>query len=157
MSKESLKRCYPARLELNGSTLALAQEAMDKLWEERQKERGLPPTLDRSGSCKFAALMARTLFGGTLVGNYEHVFVRLSTGQLLDLNDSQPDVMLLGDRAHDIDDSPFISDYRASLASCLPRVERWAGWVLNEYALAAASTLLSAELPLNASGSQPSR
>ncbi|GGM32987.1 hypothetical protein GCM10009425_49340 [Pseudomonas asuensis] len=89
------------------------------------------------------------MFSGTLVGNYEHVFVMLTSGQRIDLNEGQPDVMLLGERAHVIDNSPLHTDYRESLASCLPRVKRWAGWVLNEYALAqcaAASPVFSAKI-----------
>jgi len=118
-----IKKEYPAKYPLNASTLRLANEIMDELWNERNAERGLQSE-DRSGSCKFASLLARVLFGGTLAGNQQHVFVR-RRGKRLDLNEAQQDVLKLGEKAYEEDGSIGGRDYRCSLGSCLPRVNRW--------------------------------
>lgn len=128
LTRTEIKRVYPARYPENNVTRALAEQVMNDLWAERNAERGRT-TADRSGSCKFAALLARELFGGRLAGNLEHVFViknTLGQAQCLDLNREQNDALALGDKAHI--DLPLIlshPDYRESLSSCLPRVARW--------------------------------
>lgn len=127
-----IKRTYPGLLTINPSNLLLVESALQKLWAERQIERGQLQTSDRSGSCKFAALMARQVFGGRLDGNDEHVFV-IKNGSLLDINRQQEDVLELGVRAHM--SMPWTlehPDYREALASCLPRVERWIDWIFNQ-------------------------
>ncbi len=117
------KKEYTGKYPLNAITLRLANEIMDELWHERNAERGLESE-DRSGSCKFASLLARSLFGGTLAGNQQHVFVKRK-GKRLDLNEGQQDVLKLGDKAYEEDGSITGRDYRKSLNSCLPRVNRW--------------------------------
>lgn len=116
---------YPGRYELNDETIAIARDVMRDLWNDRLRERGEPESEDRSSSCKFAALLARELFGGRLAGNEEHVFV-MREGQVLDLNAQQQDVLMLGDLAH-IDQRNCIQhrDYRTSLGTCMPRVSNW--------------------------------
>ena len=123
LSIEDIKKEYPARYPLNRYTLQLANEIADELWRERNAER-LLQSEDRSGSCKFASLLARSLFGGTLAGNQNHVFVK-RRGRLLDLNEAQQDVLKLGEKAYVEDKSLSDRAYRDSLGSCLPRVNRW--------------------------------
>jgi len=100
------------------------------LWEERCKERGFVYAGERSGSCKFAALLARNLFGGRLAGNHEHVFV-ISGSNLIDLNIDQKDVIDLHQAHLRMDTVLTHRDYRDALTSCLPRVDKWEQWVLN--------------------------
>lgn len=128
LTPSDIRRVYPGRYPMNDTTLNMANKVMDELWDERNRERGRTTT-DRSGSCKFAALLARDLFGGRLAGNLDHIFVSKSgvnSDGFLDLNRTQDDVRKLGDRAH-IDDPTVLlfPEYRESLASCLPRVKRW--------------------------------
>lgn len=124
LSKKDVARTYPGRYALTPETHRLANLVLDQLWAERNAER-LISSPDRSGSCKFAALLARELFGGRLAGNGNHVFV-MRKGAILDLNLTQGDVASLGDVAHHQDPlALFNIDYRESMASCLPRVKRW--------------------------------
>lgn len=127
---KDLKRCATAKLAINPTNLALAHEALNQLWSERLEDRGYEKLPGRGGSCKFAALLARELFGGQLDGNLDHVFVRKDQ-VVFDLNHQEEDVLILGACAHI--STPWVlhhSDYRASLGSCIPRVLRWAQWVL---------------------------
>lgn len=124
LSKKDVARTYPGRYALTPETHRLANLVLDQLWAERNSER-LISSPDRSGSCKFAALLARELFGGRLAGNVNHVFV-MRKGAILDLNLAQGDVVSLGDAAHHQDSIALLNiDYRESMASCLPRVKRW--------------------------------
>jgi hypothetical protein len=131
LTKKDLRADYPAKLTYTSANLEIAREAMTRLWNERMAERGLGPSDDRSGSCKFAALLSRSLFGGKLAGNYEHIFT-INNGQVIDLNDDQLDVMFLGEMAH-IQNSFDIEhpDYRESLGYCQARAKRWADWVVS--------------------------
>lgn len=127
-----LKRTGEAKLAITPANLALANEALDQLWAERLEERGYEKLPGRGGSCKFAALLTRELFGGKLDGNLDHVFVRKDKA-LLDLNEQQEDVLILGAAAHL--STPWVlehKEYRQSLGSCMPRVQRWAQWVLEQ-------------------------
>lgn len=122
---------YPVKIEYNEHNVIRANLALDYLWEERCKERGISYTGERSRSCKFAALLARSLFGGRIVGNHEHVFV-ISGAHLIDLNIAQKDVIDLNHQAHVRMDTVLTHrDYRDALTSCLPRVAKWEQWVLD--------------------------
>ena len=122
---------YPVKIEYNEHNVIRANLALDYLWEERCKERDISYTGERSGSCKFAALLARSLFGGRIVGNHEHVFV-ISGAHLIDLNIAQKDVIDLNHQAHVRMDTVLTHrDYRDALTSCLPRVAKWEQWVLD--------------------------
>lgn len=123
LTRQDVESDYAGKYRLNKDNYRLANEMMELLWNERNKERGIT-TKDRSGSCKFAALMARELFGGRLAGNQHHVFV-LRKGSVFDLNADQEDVSRLGDKAYQRDSSITHHEYRESMASCLPRVSRW--------------------------------
>ncbi|AXH60027.1 hypothetical protein PLA107_032900 (plasmid) [Pseudomonas amygdali pv. lachrymans str. M301315] len=69
---KELKRCATARLAINPTNLALAHEALNQLWSERPEGRGYEKLPGRGASCKFAALLARELFGGRLDENLDH-------------------------------------------------------------------------------------
>lgn len=133
-SKAFLWRKLEGRYPPTAENLALADQAMTLLWQERQREKGQTETTDRSGSCKFAALLARELFGGALAGNYDHVFV-IRAGAVLDLNANQADVVRLGAAAHEIwPEALFRREYGEALQWNIPRVERWVEWFVNNAA-----------------------
>lgn len=125
----------PSKYPINQYSLILANEAITGLWNERRMERNTPLIKDRSGSCKFAALLARALFGGRIAGNSDHVFV-IRNNQILDLNHEQNDVLTLGEYAY-VDSPETIShpDYIESLNSCIPRVNRWIHWFNKNYSV----------------------
>lgn len=125
----------PSKYPINQYSLILANEAFTGLWNERRVERNIPLIKDRSGSCKFAALLARDLFGGRIAGNTEHVFV-LMKGQIIDLNKDQSDVKALGDLAY-VDSIEILShpDYIEALDSCIHRVHRWVLWFNKNYSV----------------------
>jgi hypothetical protein len=125
LSKADASAVYPPRYELTEETITIAKDVMRDLWNERRQECGLPPTDDRSSSCKFASLIARELFGGRLAGNEMHIFV-VRNGEVLDLNEEQADVLLLAGQAHfEYPKCVLHRDYRASLGTCMPRVRHW--------------------------------
>lgn len=92
----------------------------------------MPPSEDRSGSCKFSALIAREIFGGRLAGNDEHVFIVVE-GTIIDLNQDQVDVKALGAGAY-VQDLVGLRhpDYLDALGSCVPRASKWAKVALAE-------------------------
>ena len=129
LSKQNVKTYYAGRFEATPEAIGVAKAAVQNLWNERQSERGDELTADRSGSCKFAALIARDLFGGRLAGNHDHVFVVLRDGTRIDLNADQCDVAGLGLRAHRLECAVLsMPGYRESLGSCTERARRWAIW-----------------------------
>lgn len=117
--------------------ITIAETAISHLWNEWLAERERDPSTDRSGSCKFAALLSLQLFGGRLSGNFNHCFVLLNK-QIIDLNREQSDVIELGSRAYlHTPREIYCKEYRESLESCLPRVERWFIWCLQQASLLA--------------------
>lgn len=131
LTVKDIRSVYPAKIAYTERNIIRANIALDFLWEERCKERVVNYTGDRSGSCKFAALLSRSLFGGRLVGNQEHIFT-INGFDIIDLNNSQKDVMDLKDLAHvRLDQELAHKDYRDALSSCLPRVNKWEQWVLD--------------------------
>lgn len=130
LTKRDLRAEYPAKLALTEANLTIAREAIQRLWNERQEERGHSTSEDRSGSCKFAALVCRDLFGGRLAGNYDHMFVRVGS-RVIDLNDDQQDAITLGKHAHlHVRSAIEHPDYRESLGYCQARAKRWVAWVM---------------------------
>lgn len=130
LSVKDIRSTYPAKIAYTEHNIIRVNIALDYLWEERCLERGMVYNGDRSGSCKFAALLARSLFGGRLVGNQEHVFT-ISGCDIIDLNIAQKDVIELNHMAHvRLDSALSHKDYRDALSSCLPRVQKWEEWVL---------------------------
>lgn len=129
LTKRNVETFYQGRIQITPEAIDVAKAAVQQLWSERQRERGLEPSSDRSGSCKYAALLARDLFGGRLAGNMDHVFVLQRDGTRIDLNEDQRDVIELGDRAHRLECFILTEiDYRESLASCTDRTRRWVDW-----------------------------
>lgn len=136
LSCKNVTDSHPPAIELNAESVTIAYEAMEHLWRERCGERGREYEGERSGSCKFAALLARALFGGRLAGNLDHVFVVLPGEGILDLNVGQPDVEALGAKALERHDFILLgAEYRKSLKSCMPRVLRWAEWAQLAYSM----------------------
>ena len=134
MSRAELLRTYPSKAVVNEQTISIARDVIARLWNERCEERGTPISDDRSGSCKFAALIAREIFGGQLAGNDEHVFVVLG-GVIIDLNRDQADVKDLGSEAYLEDPLSLLHpDYRDAMGSCVPRASKWAMVALQEMA-----------------------
>ena len=131
LTLKDIRSNYPAKIEYNEHNIIRANIALDFMWEERCKERGEAYSGDRSGSCKFAALLSRSLFGGRLAGNNDHVFT-VTESDMIDLNIIQRDVIDLNHLAHVRFDHVLThKDYRAALSSCLPRVEKWEKWLLS--------------------------
>lgn len=134
-SKRNIQSYHQGLFEVTDTTLEIAEQAMFHLWNERLAERGLQPNADRAGSCKFAALLARHLFGGRLAGNKDHVFTVHRDGRLIDLNHKQFDVLELGEKAHRLECEVLRApEYRESLFSCAHRVSRWAEWASHQHA-----------------------
>lgn len=121
----------PARWDASPEAIEQAKRFVLAQWQARHLERhgelgkdSLPT--DLSSSCKFSSLFAQAVFGGTLQGNYHHQFVRLPSGQRLDLNEDAQDVQALGEQAHRHDPVWWGNrDHREAMESCLPRVQAW--------------------------------
>jgi hypothetical protein len=137
---KNLDSFQPGKVDLTAENLAIAAGVLQELWNERQKEKFIPRTADRAGSCKFGALLARELFGGKLAGNMDHVFV-MHGDIIVDLNQDQQDVKDLLDLAH-INIPPVLAhvEYREAFGSCMPRVERWAAVAINRIQAPAKAT-----------------
>jgi len=132
LTRRNVQQTHIGHFEPTPEAIAIARTAMDHLWHERCHERG-ESAGDRAGSCKFAALVARNLFGGRLAGNLNHVFVILPNGQRLDLNDDQPDVVAMGLQAHALLCIVLTHvEYRQSLSSCMARAARWSNWAAQQ-------------------------
>lgn len=105
--------------------IARAQAFVLKMWRERAAEMGREQPLDLSSSCKFTSMFAQHVFGGEIRGNYDHQFVSLPNGEVLDLNIDAEDVKAMSS-PHEHDKRFFNNPkHKASMASCLPRVEKW--------------------------------
>lgn len=130
---KDIKSFYTAKIEYNERNARIADEALTKLWEDRLKQRSIPSNGSRSGSCKFAALLARNLFGGKLAGNANHVFVVTKSGEIIDLNSNQQDVAILGKKAHTRFDTVLQHiEYREALTSCIERLKFYEEWVIQQ-------------------------
>lgn len=133
LSRDDVKSIYSGQMHYDEAGVHFATLAIEQLWAERCEERQSPYTGDRSSSCKFAALLARELFGGRLAGNLDHVFVILEDGTTVDLNHEQEDVAELGQMAYAEHSHVLLhAEYREALGSCLPRVQRWVDWAIRE-------------------------
>lgn len=96
-------------------------------WKERAAERLDSEPNDLSRSCKFTSLFAQRLFGGKIHGNWQHQFLKLNDGTIVDLNIDAEDVKRLGDAAHSHDPIFFTSnpEHKASMKSVQPRIDTW--------------------------------
>ncbi len=119
----------PEKLPATPENISAAKTFLMKKWVERHRERNgytAEPPLDLSSSCKFTSLFARAIFGGKLAGNWNHQYVILPSGEILDLNVDAADVKAMGNAAYQHDSKWWNNrDHRASLASCRARVEQW--------------------------------
>lgn len=132
----------PARLPATAANIKRAHTFCLAQWQQRHLERhgeggrAWMPT-DLSSACKFTSLFAQAVFGGALEGNEDHQFVRLPSGDILDLNTASQDVVELGSKAHQHDPAWWgNADHRKSMTSCQPRVEAWLQAVEKEWGLA---------------------
>lgn len=122
----------PPKAELTKENLVIAAGALQKLWDEHQKSMFIKPDGHRPSSSTFGALLAREIFGGTLAGNSDHVFV-LHGDIIVDLNAGQPDVQALEALAHINIPGVLSQDaYREKLGNHLPKAESWAQVALSE-------------------------
>lgn len=122
---------YEPPLQATPGAIAFARGFLLVKWKERALERGSAEPSDLSNGCKFAYMFAQRVFGGALRGNWDHQFVTLPSGQLLDLTAPCVNVAELAAAnrdpyRHDVD---FWGNHEhlASMASCEPRVTRWVG------------------------------
>lgn len=116
----------PPKAELNKDNLVIAAGVLQQLWDEHQKSRFIKPDGQRVGSSTFGSLLAREIFGGTLAGNSDHMFV-LHGDIIVDLNVAQSDVKSLDALAHiNIPGVLTQESVREKLGVHLPRVESWA-------------------------------
>lgn len=95
-----------------------------RMWQQRATELGREIPDDLSGACKFCSVFARGLWGGAIVGNSEHVFVRRGM-QIIDLTAMAKGTLSLGMAAYNETTEPDHPDYRESISNCIPRVMDW--------------------------------
>ena len=90
-----------------------------------RSSRNATRPIDLSGGCKFASLFVKTVFGGTIRGNFDHQH-NLISGQQVDLCEGSKDVLTLGAEAWRHDRAFFGNpDHLESLQSCMARVDDW--------------------------------
>lgn len=115
---------YPALLTLTAAELVFARGFVFDKWCERALERGEKAPLDLSRACKYSSLFMRTVFGGTITGNYQHQF-NIIDGNRIDINDRAADVLALA-RPHFEEPELFdVAEHIASMRACQPRVDVW--------------------------------
>lgn len=120
------------KAELTEQNLMIAADVLQRLWNEHQKSRYIKPDGGRANSSTYGALLARELFGGTLAGNSDHIFV-LHGDIIVDLNATQPDVKALDSLAHiNIPNVLTQEAFREKLGAHLPKAEAWAKVALEQ-------------------------
>jgi hypothetical protein len=112
-------------LVLTPAEILLAREFVFAKWCERARERGEERPLDLSRSCKYGTLFMRTVFGGTIAGNYQHQF-NVIDDRIVDLSDGAADVALLAFPYRHDPELFGIVEHIASMDGCRPRVNAWA-------------------------------
>jgi len=100
-------------------------------WKERAQELGKSNPTDMSGACKFISLFGKTIFGLDIQGNWGHQYNITPDGKPLDLAEG-----FSGEVSY-LHDSEFFNNpkHRESMASCMPRVRRWAEEFIQRYPL----------------------
>lgn len=122
----------PPKAELTKDNLVIAAGVLQKLWDEHQKSMFIKPDGQRPRSSLLGALLAREIFGGTLAGNSDHVFV-LHGDIIVDLNAGQTDVKALEALAHINIPGVLSQDaFREKFGNHLPKAESWAQVALSE-------------------------
>lgn len=119
-----LEHEHDGLMEASAENVAAAAAYAYDRWCERAAELGREEPPDLSGACKFCALFAKTLFGGAVDGNYDHVFVRLD-GAVIDLSARSADVAAMDDPYRSDPEHLWNEDLHYSLATCLPRIRAW--------------------------------
>lgn len=133
----------PPKAELSSQSLAIAANALQQLWDEHQKSRFIKPDGSRVRSSLFGALLAREIFGGTLAGNGDHIFVLLGD-IIVDLNQAQPDVKALDALAHiNIPGVIAQESFREKLGLHLPKAQTWAQFAIEKISAPAVRRHLS--------------
>ena len=127
-------------LEPNQRNLRAARAFLRRKWKLRAQELHRPLPRDLSGACKFAALFAQRVFGGTLQSNPDHDYV-ICGGDIIDLTNA--DGVLLPnpyrhDRYHHLN-----REHIESLELNLPRVQSWVEEFLAQQSDSRQSVLLS--------------
>lgn len=113
-----------SQLDYSYERFALAKIFVFRKWCEQAAERQVLAPIDLSGSCKYGSLFINQVFGGSICGHYEHQY-NLIGGRIVDLSHDALDVgRIINPYLHE-PDYFSIPEKRASLNSCLPRVERW--------------------------------
>lgn len=114
-------------LDATPENVERARDFVLKKWKERAVELGRPEPSDLSSSCKFSSLFVQQIFGGKIMGNSDHQFVKLN-GKIIDLNIGAEDVREYGASAHHHD--PIFwhknPEHKESMRSCESRVDDWA-------------------------------
>jgi hypothetical protein len=108
---------YPSATEIER-----ARAVLRRGWAERATELGRPEPVDLSGACKFAALFAVSIFGGTLRANHAHAWAELG-GDVVDLV-APSDATAAGRYTPD-PEFERRREFAESLDSCRPRVGCW--------------------------------
>ena len=110
-------------LQSTPENIAKARTFLLRKWKERAVEIGREVPVTLESACKFCSIFAQRVFGGRLEGHYDHQYVRLQDGSILDLTDA---VGLDKENAYRHDRRFWgNSDHRESMKSCEPRVNRW--------------------------------
>jgi hypothetical protein len=111
-------------LPLTDENIQAAKSFLFQKWKERAAERYENEPTDMSRSCKFVSQFVQKVFGGRMEGHYDHQY-NVINGKVVDLNADAEDVKRLENPHHH--DTAFWGnrDHKASMKSCLPRVNTW--------------------------------
>lgn len=115
---------------------ALAKVFVFRKWVELAVERKICAPTDLSGACKFGSLFMSRVFGGCLRGHYQHQY-NLIDGRIVDLSHDAADVGSMRNPYLNEPEFFAIPEFRASMDSCLPRIELWAVEFLHDVEAAA--------------------
>jgi hypothetical protein len=101
-----------------------AKRFVFRKWCEQAVAQGQSMPADLSGACKYGSLFMHRIFGGSIRGHYQHQF-NLIEGRIVDLSHDAMDVGVM--RSPYLHDPEFflIPEQQASLAGCVPRIDRW--------------------------------
>lgn len=115
----------PGRVVYSYRNFAAAKTWFFAQWTDFAEERQVEAPDDLSGSCKYGSIFMQSAFGGAIRGHYAHQFNFIG-GRRVDLSHDALDVARMRNPyLHELDYF-LVPALQASLASCLPRAERWA-------------------------------
>lgn len=114
----------PAILPPTEENLQAAKAFLFQKWKERAAERYEKEPTDMSRSCKFVSQFGKKVFGGRIEGHWEHQY-NVINGEVVDLNADAQDVKRLA-KPYQHDPTFWGNrEHKASMKSCLPRVNTW--------------------------------